>query len=336
VSFANSIGLELPRLPELLAGSEPISIDLARRIVESIGGSVEFWLTRDGQYRDNLANIEADSWAKEFPTSQMTSWGWIDKPVDWQAQIETYLDFFNVGSLSQWQASYGSLLETANFRTTDKVPTNPNAVIAWLRQAERIAEGLPDLPYDPDGFRSALSNVRQLTRTSDPKRFLPSLESLCADVGVSVVVLRAPRGCPVSGVARLLEDGTPLIALSARYLSDDHFWFSFFHEAGHVLMHDPTSVFIDELERNAARPSSQFEIEADAFATNVLVPVDVRERLLKERPTPALLHRIAKELEISTGILVGQLQFHGTLRFNSPFNRLKKRYRWNEASLEKA
>ena len=38
-----------------------------------------------------------------------------------------------------------------------------------------------------------------------------------------------------------------MIQLSARHKSDDHLWFSFFHEAAHVLLHSKKSVFVDEL-----------------------------------------------------------------------------------------
>ena len=85
--FAESIGLPGPRLQGLLSGSETISIELARRISSSIGGSVEFWLTRDGHYRDDLARVEADRWAQSLPISQMAEFGWIDRSTGWQTQI---------------------------------------------------------------------------------------------------------------------------------------------------------------------------------------------------------------------------------------------------------
>jgi plasmid maintenance system antidote protein VapI len=68
--FAESIGVPDPRLQGLLSGSETISIELARRISTSIGGSVEFWMARDGQYRDDLARVEADRWAQSLPISK--------------------------------------------------------------------------------------------------------------------------------------------------------------------------------------------------------------------------------------------------------------------------
>lgn len=335
-AFAVSIGLDPSYLPELLAGSEPISIDLARRIVNSIGGSVEFWLARDGQYRDNLSRIEADDWATNFPIVQMASLGWIDRPNDWQSQIEVCFDFFNVNDLQEWRTRYGSILENAKLRTSNKVTSNPSAVAAWLRQAEIEANRIHCAAWNPEEFRKALSEIRRLTRVSDPKRFLPLLQSICSNSGVAVVTVRTPPGCPASGAVWRSTAQVPLIALSARYLSDDHFWFTFFHEAGHLLMHDPTNLFVDEFEKENTRPSSHEEIEADAFATNILMPKSARKELSKGRPTPALLHRLAREGEVSTGILVGQLQYRGNIGFNSVFNKLKKRYRWNGSSLEKA
>jgi Zn-dependent peptidase ImmA (M78 family) len=136
-------------------------------------------------------------------------------------------------------------------------------------------------------------------------------------------------------VARYLQPARPHIALSARYLSDDHFWFSFFHEAAHLLLHDAQSVYVDDLDWRDAVMSSE-EREADDLAATLLVPAQVRERLLRQQPTPAQLHKLANDGAVSSGILVGQLQHAGIIGFNSVFNRLKRRYRWVGTTLERA
>ena len=334
--FAKSIGVSRSQLTGLLSGKEMLSIELARRISRSIGGSVEFWLTRDGQYRDDLTRVAADQWAESLPITQMAGLGWIDKPTDWRSRITSCLEFFDVPDLPEWQRTYGAMLEGARFRISDKAGVNVNATSVWLRQAEIEAARLSCVPWDRDAFESSLADLRPLTRISDPKRFAPALVSRCAAAGVAVVVLRAPAGCPTNGVARYLAPGRPHIALSARYLSDDHFWFTFFHEVGHLLLHDPQVVYVDEIDQRVGRPASNEEREADDFATNVLVPAPVRERLLWRRPTPAQLHQLANEAGISSGILVGQLQHAGVIGFDSVLNRLKRRYQWVGSSLERA
>jgi Zn-dependent peptidase ImmA (M78 family) len=59
-----------------------------------------------------------------------------------------------------------------------------------------------------------------------------------------------------------------IIQLSFRGKTDDHFWFSFFHEAGHVLQMKIKSVVIhSDEEKNI----SEEEQAANHFATNVLI-----------------------------------------------------------------
>ena len=334
--FAASIGVPDLQFEGLLTGHETISIDLARRISTSVGGSVEFWVTRDCQYRDDLTRVEADRWAQSLPIAQMADLGWIDKPTGWQERIDSCLSFFGVPGVPEWRRTYGAMLDNAKFRASDRRHVNENATGAWLREAEREAAKLVCAPWNPAEFARSLPGLRSLTRVSDPKRFVPSLVASCACLGVALVILRAPTGCPASGAARYLDSGTPHIILSARYLSDDHLWFTFFHEAGHLLANNSQAVYVDEIDQVSAVPLSDEEREADAFATKVLVPAATRERLLRRTPTATQLHQLANEAGVSSGILVGQLQHEGVIGFNSRLNRLKRRYKWTDASLERA
>ena len=130
-AFAKAIGLPLPRLTGLLSGGEMISIDLARRIADSIGGSVEFWLARDGQYREDLSRVEADGWAQSMPTSQMAAFGWIHRPMDWKEQITSCLGFFDVRDVTEWRNTYGMMLERARFRVSDRARVDVSATAVW-------------------------------------------------------------------------------------------------------------------------------------------------------------------------------------------------------------
>jgi HTH-type transcriptional regulator/antitoxin HigA len=335
-AFARAIGIADSHLSGLLSGRETISIALARRISAAIGGPVEFWLARDGQYRDDLQLVEADHWAESLPITQMVQFGWMDKPSNWHDRVSACLRFFDVSDVPEWQRTYGTLLADARFRASDKVELDPIAVAAWLRKAELDVAELDCSDWNPTAFKTALEELRPLTRLSNPRTFLPPLIGTCAGAGVALTVLRAPAHCPVSGAARFLEGGRPNIVLSARYLSDDHLWFSFFHEAAHILLHQSSAVYLDELERRAVRPANKDEREADDFASNVLVPPAFRDELLNGRPTPARLHHLANVTGVSSGILVGQLQHAGVLGYGSVLNRLKRRYKWVGSSLEKA
>jgi HTH-type transcriptional regulator / antitoxin HigA len=326
-----------PRAAEsLLAGDTPITMGLARRLESAVGGSVAFWLQRDGQYRDSLALVAADHWADAFPTADLASLGWIDRPRTWTARIETMLGFFDVPDTAAWQRAYGAMLAGAQFRVSQSAPVEPMAVAAWLRRAEVEATAIEVATWSAADFRRALDEVRPLTRERDPAVFVPALRERCAASGVAVVVVRAPRGCPVSGAARFVDAGRPQIVLSGRYLSDDHLWFTFYHEAAHLLLDGPGPVFVDALDDGEAGPKEVGEAAADAMAGELLLPGPVRERLAAGRIGARDLVGAARVAGVSPGIVVGQLQHAGLLGYRTRFNGLKRRFAWRGASLGRA
>lgn len=333
--LAASIGLSPTTAEELLAGTHPITVGLAQRLAQSLGGSVGFWLARDAQYRDDLMLMQLDQWAGAFPLGDMASFGWIQKSRTWNERIEAALSFFGVANLDQWQEAYGLLVEHARYRRSTAIVADRAAIAAWLRRAEIEGQGLAVARWDPNAFRTVLQEVRSLSLERDPQRFVPALVDSCARVGVAAVVVRAPRGCPLSGAAWFRRDGTPQIGLTARYLSDDHFWFSFYHEAAHLLLHSP-GLFIDDLERHAGPGMTPDEAQADEFAADVLLPPDLRSELGRGRITPLRIARLARAARVSRGVIVGQLQHHGYLPFRTRYNSFKHRYQWHGTTLEKA
>jgi Zn-dependent peptidase ImmA (M78 family) len=113
--------------------------------------------------------------------------------------------------------------------------------------------------------------------------------------------------------------------LSFRFLSDDQFWFSFFHEAGHLLLHGDGGFFLEGDDT----PSTTQEQEANDFAEGALVPPEFQEALLRLPLNGREVIRFAHRLGVSPGIVVGQLQHHGKFTYRQ-LNNLKRRFKWVE------
>jgi HTH-type transcriptional regulator/antitoxin HigA len=324
--LATRLGLAAQQLADLFVGSLPITLGLAETLSATVGASREFWITRDAQYHDDLRRVAADQWAQQFPISQMVEYGWISQPSDWHEQIDSCLQYFQVDEPADWEARYGQALQTAHFRKSPTFDVDAAATSAWFRACEAQAECQPTSgSFDADRFADTVGDLVGLTKIKNPARFIPQLIARCADAGVVVVVVRPPKGCPVSGVARTYR-GRPLIQLSARYLSDDHFWFSFFHEAGHIVLHPGEQMYVDSFDDGL---DDQVEVEANAFAERQLFPggVDVHGRL-----TARAIVRVAQANGVSAGVVVGQLQHRGDIR-QGQFNTLKRRYAWDGPNL---
>ncbi len=154
--------------------------------------------------------------------------------------------------------------------------------------------------------------------------FAPQLQALAGAAGVAVVFVPAPPGCRVSGATQWLSSDRALIALSLRHKTNDHLWFTLFHEAGHLVKHGKKATFVDGLDD----VDEKHEAEADCFAADQLIPPDAAQKL-QGLHTEQELKTAATALGIAPGIVVGRLQHEGWLP-RTHLNGLKVSYQWLE------
>src|SRR4051794_27952374 len=136
-TLAARLELSREQFESFLAGKIPLTIRLAERLSATIGGSIEFWMTRDGQYRADQSRVVADEWAQRMPLREMKALGWIrPDATDWVEQIDACLAFFDVPSLEVWKEEHAALSARARFRASPTIQRDEYAVAAWLRQCE--------------------------------------------------------------------------------------------------------------------------------------------------------------------------------------------------------
>jgi HTH-type transcriptional regulator / antitoxin HigA len=330
--FAHRMGYSIEQVHELLHGRVVITIEIARKLEGAIGGSATFWMLRDSQYRDDVARLNRGvqgtggaEWLHELPLKDMLKFGWLGSVSRSGGELAACLRFFGVNDVETWRESYRDVLEMAAFRTSPTFASQPAAVAAWLRRGEIESESINCETWDAQRFQEILSAIRSLTRRKDPNLFIPELKKRCAECGVAVAIVRAPAGCRASGATRFLSLSKALLLLSFRYLSDDHFWFTFFHEAGHLLLHGKKVLFLE----GAGMSSTREEEEANDFAARTLVPPEFRAALFRLRADGREVIRFARQIGVSPGIVVGQLQHLKRIRRNQ-LNNLKRRYSWGD------
>jgi len=114
--------------------------------------------------------------------------------------------------------------------------------------------------------------------------------------------------------------------LSLRGKADDHLWFTFFHEAAHILKHGKRDVFIEAPEGANDETVRRKEEEADTFAADFLVPKTAFREFAKEGAfSTARIQAFASDLRIAPGIVVGRLQHEKLISFKQ-HNALKQRF----------
>jgi plasmid maintenance system antidote protein VapI len=322
--FARNIGDSVDNAEKLLTGAIRINGKLAEGLEKALGISATFWLSREMQFRKNLERLTDNmQWVADFPYADMAAYGWVKQTRDVNDRIAACLNFFGVPTVADWYLKYEGKSKLAAFRTSEKLSSDEAAVLAWLRKGEIDASAIHTGEWDRKRFERALPTIRALTRKKDPAAFIPELKKICAECGVAIVVARPPSGCRASGATRFLSPTKALLMLSFRFLSDDHFWFTFFHEAGHLVLHDATALFLEGGELCSGKE----EKEANDFASNLLVPPEYQQTM-KALPLDAkAVMRFARDIGISPGIVVGQLQ-HAKILTHRQLNHLKVRYQW--------
>ena len=168
-----------------------------------------------------------------------------------------------------------------------------------------------------------LEVARGLTQES-PEIFEPRLRNFCAASGVAWVLVPELPGTHIHGATQWLSPTKALIQLSLRYKSNDQLWFSFFHEAGHILLHGKKEKFLEE---NGVQ--SEKEDEANRFAADKLIPRCRTGSSLLWVPTKLTRESgvFSDHIGIAPGIVVGRLQFDKHLP-PSHLNDLKVRLDW--------
>jgi len=188
------------------------------------------------------------------------------------------------------------------------------AMAVWLRLCELQARDTQCERFDKAGFKTALKTIRALT-VEAPEVFVPEMIARCAGAGVAVALVPEIKKAPVNGAAKWLTPDKAMIGLNLRGKRNDIFWFSFFHEAGHLLNDSKKESYVDVDYEDDPR-----EQNANQFAANFLIPPRYKQELscLKRY---AAVEQFAESIGITPGIVVGRLQREGIVPHNQ-LNRL--------------
>lgn len=328
--LAERTGRPRKTINEIIKGKAAITPETALQLERVLGVPASFWNTREAHYREALAKrdeVERFSteieWVAKFPLREMVKHRLIPPCPDKMGYLYALLHFFGVASPAQWQTVWHeAALSGLAFRRAKT--NNEYALSVWLRCGQIVAEQAPCAEYSAESFRSSLKEIRKMT-SLPPSQFQPRLEELCGQCGVVVAFTRELPGSGASGATFwIMGHSRPVLMLSLRYKTDDHLWFTFFHEAAHILLHGKREMFVEGLNSENTRES-----EANRAAADFLIsPERLRTFLAKPGSiSHERIERFAAELEIAPGIVVGRLQ-HEKILPRTHCNALKRRLDW--------
>ena len=326
--FARRCGRSPKLISEIVAGKASLEPETALQFEKVLGVEASIWLGIESDYQLHKARqAEAEEaaavaeWSKAFPIRDLVKRGCFPRPESDADAVSKLLAFFRVGSVDVWTERYG--LANVAYRHSPSFKSNEAALATWLRLGELEAERQDCSEYNEGRFKQAARKIRSLTREPVDEA-LEQTARLCNEAGVALALVPPMSKTALSGAAWWRSSRKAVIQLSARHKSDDHLWFSFFHEAAHILLHSKKSVFVDEAKGN----DTEVEIEANGWASNILVPRRAWKQFVDASPrSESAVRAFAKTQGIAPGIVVGMLQ-HNKLLPWTHLNGLKVKLTW--------
>ena len=326
--LARRLSLSPKHINQLVGGGVALTPDVAVALEQVTDIPASAWARIEADYRSATALRKADAALEahvdvleQFPIKEMERRNYYDQPAATTkvAKLRQLLKFFGVADVDALRAV---VVEPKALRASKAFTRSDGALAAWMRKAELIAATIPTDKFHQERCSEALQELRALTRY-DGVSWRQPLERICADVGIAVVILKELPGCRINGATQWLTPGRAMVALSLRHRRHDIFWFTFFHELGHLLRHSKRETFIDAI---GAGVDEDLERDADRFASRLLIPPEYESELPGLTDEKAI-KSFAERIGVAPSIVVGRLH-HEKLAPPSRWQHLITRYQF--------
>ena len=317
----------------VLTGDSSLTPDMAVAFEQITMIPAHMWLNLQRNYDEFVARQKKESiltdeetlaWANSFPYSMMARLGWVPATRNKSEKVTHLLSFFRITTANAWENLFLKQALKSEFRLSLSGTKDPHSISAWLRQGEILAEKMKTTnTYSAEALKEMIPQMLRLVQ-SQPDDFAVQLSELCSNAGVKLIYISHIPNAPVNGCARWIND-TPCIKMTNRQKRNDVFWFSFFHEIGHILLHGKKDVFLEDKEY--LNLQKEKEMEADCFASELLLNKKKEQDLIIDvygKPmTTDLMIQLAKKYQTHPAIIVGRLQHLRKLPQNSLLNSIK-------------
>lgn len=299
-------------LTKIIAGQTNISPGMAVVLAAAFGDSPEDWVLWSSQYELSLVKAPVEEITRrakfyaELPIRDMQKRGWLSLTADitaLQAELDRLLDQPAMRIAARKSDPLSELLPKEK---------------AWALRARQLAATLLVQAYDESRLPQLITKLRVLAAYPEE---VAKLSTVLAGYGIRFLIVEPLAGSTLDG-ATFWMDGIPVIAMTARFDRNDNFWFTFFHELGHVLANDAYSFdsFGSNTEAGFQIGDSSAEAAADRFAADTLVPTDELTSFIGRVAPLYQETRIVQfsiRMKMHPGIILGQLHKRGEVSYGA-------------------
>lgn len=317
--FAARMDMSEKHISKFLNGEVNLTPDMAVRLEMVLGLPASFWNKLEAIYREKLQLVKEENemdedkeFVKNFPYSEMSKFGWVESTKDLTKRVFEMRKFFEVVKLSLVKEP---LIPGIVYRRQVASEKSDYALIAWAQKAKIEARNIETEPINLNKLKKIIPDIRSMTKLN-PDKFCPELISLLSSCGIALVFLPHIGGSFLHG-ATFYDKDKIVIGLTVRGKDADKFWFSLFHEIGHILLGHIN---------NHELTSEREEKSADEFSRDTLISKSDYDLFVNEGYfSKESILKFSNIVGIDVGITVGRLQKDGYIKY-SQLNELKTKY----------
>lgn len=328
--LARRMGRPPQAINEIVRGEKSITPDTSIQLEKVLGVPAYIWVSLEAEYRlIKASEAESEAAAKEvsllpnFPYPDLSKLGLVEKTRDALFKVQNLRRFFGVASLHNLAGvkEYGPA-----FRQCVNNDINHEALASWLRAGHLVANTIETESFSQKKLMSTLPIIRGLTLEREPNEMFKKLASIFKTSGIALVVIPHFKKTHTTGATFWANKNKAVIMMSLRGSWADIFWFSLFHELGHIILHDKRKTF---LENGSTDPEwKKQEDEADVFAQKTLIPPREFAKFKSSCDfSESSIEAFSRAINIAPGIVTGRLQHEKLLSYQKHFGRI--RYKWN-------
>jgi len=327
--LARRMGRPSQAVNEIIKGEKAITPETSIQLEKVLGVPAYIWAGLESEYRlIKASQIEAEKAKEEeellanFPYLELSKLGLVEKTRNALMKVQNLRRFFGVASLFNLE---GVREYSPAFRQSTNNDINHEALAAWLRAGAVIADEIECEEYSKGTLLSKVSEIRELTLEEEPNEFISKLKLILQQCGIALVVIPHFKKTHTTGATFWVKKEKAVIMMSLRGSWADVFWFSLFHELGHILLHDKRHTF---LENGVSCPKwKKQEDKADEFSQKTLIPAKKFKAFKQGLDfSTSSIKSFAKSIEVAPGIVTGRLQHEKLLPYTVHVGRI--RYKW--------
>jgi HTH-type transcriptional regulator / antitoxin HigA len=327
--LANRIGLSRKVINEIIAGKAPITANTAILLERVLDVPAHYWNNLQKNYeliyalnQQTLMVHREYNKLKMFPVSKMTKHGWLPEAKSKEEKVQNLYSFFGIAKLNNYEKSLA-----IQFRRSINENYSKESIFAWLRKGELDIQNIATDVFDRAKIVASIRHLRTLTKTQ-PNIFQSAITEICAKAGIAVAFIPELPKTFINGATFWVNNDKAAILLSLRFKTNDHLWFSFFHELGHIILHRSKKSFVDLDDNVLSSDEEKRETTANEFAANALIHPNQWSAFRSKEPFSKFkVKTFADQINIAPGIVVGRLQKEKLIPY-SHLNDLKERFEW--------